>query len=99
MTTEATVNALLVAGVVVLLVRILVGLAYVLRTSRVWTFALPTVALLIYFVRAIIGRVTDLDIGDWALVWTLGFVVFSQALACLYQWAPVSPKRSPKAGK
>lgn len=86
---EAT-DLFILAGFPVLLARLFVGLTYERRTSRVWTFGLPTVALLLFFLRVAITRnLGDLVASeDWITAASWGGVVVSQLVASLYGWWP-----------
>lgn len=86
---EAT-NLAIILGVPVLITRLVVGLSRPRRVSKLWTFGLPTAALLVLFVRISITRnvqgVAPMD--DWVASASWWLVVLSQVAACLYSWTP-----------
>lgn len=74
----------------VLILRLVVGLGRPRRTSRFWTFALPTIGLLLLAVRVSITRNVDDLIGsnDWISAASWWVIVATQAIATLFQWLP-----------
>ena len=77
-------------GVPVLVVRLVVGWSRPRRTSRIWTFALPTVALLAFILRVSITRnLEDVIRSDDCIAAASWWgVVVTQAIATVYQWIP-----------
>lgn len=74
----------------VLITRLVVGLSRPRRTSRFWTFALPTTALLLLAVRVSITRNLDdvIRAGDWISAASWWAITATQATATIYQWMP-----------
>lgn len=88
--TEAT-NAIVILGVPIIVARLVVGLTYVRRYSRVWSFSVPTAAIGILLLRIAISRNFSDIIGpnDWIATASFAAVVMTQLLATIYGWNPV----------
>lgn len=74
----------------VVILRIVVGLSRPRRTSRFWTFGLPTFALLMLAVRVSITRNVDDLVGSDDPIAAASWwgITATQATATIYQWIP-----------
>lgn len=84
------IDASIIVGIPVLFTRVFVGLSRPRRTSKLWTFGLPTLTLMAFFVRVSITRNLPATVpsDDWISAASWLAVVVSQAWACFYQWLP-----------
>jgi hypothetical protein len=83
-------NAIIIVGVPIIIARLIIGLSYQRRQHRFWTFGLPTLALLVLFVRvAVTRRFVDLiSPDDWVATISYALVVATQLIAGIYEWWP-----------
>lgn len=90
MTPLEAIDLAIILGVPVLVTRIVVGLSRPRRVSRLWTFALPTGVLLLFFLRVSVtrnlGEVVPSD--DWISAASWWAIVVTQAIATAFQWSP-----------
>lgn len=80
----------IIIGIPVIITRIAVGLSHPKRVSKLWTFALPMFAMLIFFIRVSITRnFTDIiPAEDPIAVASWWGIVITQFIATIYQWTP-----------
>lgn len=90
MTAIEVTNAIVIATIPIIVARLVVGMTYERRQSRLWTFALPTLALGILLLRVAISRNFSQLVSpdDWAATASFAGVLLTQLAGTIYQWWP-----------
>lgn len=75
----------------VLIARLIVGWTHPERTHLIWTFGIPTLGLLLFFIRVSITRNLDyFAMNDPITAASYIGILVSQVIAIFYQWMPES---------